>query len=322
MVGAAVASAAAYLTSSAALLVCFFAVRKLDPCAPAQGAGRGGCVVTGGLRPGSGGPRSWPWPGVPSRSPGRSPAAAQVPITVERPGQSPQAAAPAAPGAAGRLPDRGGGGRARSPPGVDRGRHGEAVGEGPASFRAAVTRVAALSRRPGVVGIKIADELGYNDGMDSAAEVRRFLSDTARALHAAAPHKLILVNMVVPQLGCLPGHQLAAPAPWPAPGRRMPATRRSPSRRSTGTCACTRSTCSTSAPACWPTAPTQAGNHRRCGAGRSLAGGTRRGWPSLVQAAGPQGARASGTLSRRPGPGGFGRAPVRRHPARLRRTGG
>ena len=79
--------------------------------------------------------------------------------------------------------------------------------EGSASFQAAVTRVAALARHPGVVGIKIADELGYHDGMDSAAKIRRFLSDTARALHAAAPHKLILVDMVVPQLGCLPGPQ-------------------------------------------------------------------------------------------------------------------
>jgi hypothetical protein len=84
--------------------------------------------------------------------------------------------------------------------------------EGSASFQAAVTRVAALTRQPGVVGIKIADELGYNDGMDSTAKIRRFLSDTARALHAAAPHKLILVDMVVPQLGCLPGPQQAAPA--------------------------------------------------------------------------------------------------------------
>jgi hypothetical protein len=81
--------------------------------------------------------------------------------------------------------------------------------EGEPSFRAAVARVAILARRPGVVGIKIADELGYNDGLDSAAKVRQFLSDSARALHAAAPHKLILVDMVVPQLGCWPGHQFA-----------------------------------------------------------------------------------------------------------------
>jgi hypothetical protein len=85
--------------------------------------------------------------------------------------------------------------------------------EGKASFRAAVARVATLAKQPGVVGIKIADELGYNDGMNSASEIRQFLSETAQALHAAAPHKLILVDMVVPQLGCLPGHEPAvAPA--------------------------------------------------------------------------------------------------------------
>jgi len=82
---------------------------------------------------------------------------------------------------------------------------------GKASFRAAVSRVAALARQPGVVGVKIADELGYNDGTHSAGEIRQFLADTARALHAAAPHKLILVDMVVPELGCLPGHQPAMP---------------------------------------------------------------------------------------------------------------
>jgi hypothetical protein len=79
--------------------------------------------------------------------------------------------------------------------------------EGQPSFRAAIDRVAALADRPGVVGIKVADELGYGDGMDSAAEIRQFLSDTARALHAAAPGKLILVDLVMPELGCLPGHQ-------------------------------------------------------------------------------------------------------------------
>jgi hypothetical protein len=81
--------------------------------------------------------------------------------------------------------------------------------EGPRWFHAAVDRVSALASRPGVVGIKIADELGYNDGMDSPGKIRHFLADTARALHASAPHKLILVDMVLPQLGCIPGHQPA-----------------------------------------------------------------------------------------------------------------
>ena len=81
--------------------------------------------------------------------------------------------------------------------------------EGPAWFRAAVSRVAVLANRPGVVGIKIADELGYNDGMNSVSKISKFLTAATQALHSAAPHKLILVDMVVPQLGCLPGHQAA-----------------------------------------------------------------------------------------------------------------
>ena len=84
--------------------------------------------------------------------------------------------------------------------------------EGPKWFGAAVARVALLANRPGVIGVKIADELGYDDGMGSSSEIRQFLSAAARALHAAAPHKLILVDMVVPQLGCLPGHQPAGSA--------------------------------------------------------------------------------------------------------------
>lgn len=81
--------------------------------------------------------------------------------------------------------------------------------EGPKWFHAAVARVSILASRPGVVGIKIADELGYNDGMDSPGKITQFLIAAAHALHAAAPHRLILVDMVLPQLGCIPGHQPA-----------------------------------------------------------------------------------------------------------------
>jgi hypothetical protein len=84
---------------------------------------------------------------------------------------------------------------------------------GPTWFQAGVHRVAELASLPGVAGIKVADELGYNDGMDSPAMIRQFLSDTARSLHAAAPHAQILVDMVVPELGCLPGHQPAGSGP-------------------------------------------------------------------------------------------------------------
>jgi hypothetical protein len=78
---------------------------------------------------------------------------------------------------------------------------------GPASFQAGIRRVAFLANRPGVAGIKIADELGYEDGLNTPTQIRQFLLATAQALHAAAPRALILVDMVVPALGCLPGHQ-------------------------------------------------------------------------------------------------------------------
>jgi hypothetical protein len=91
--------------------------------------------------------------------------------------------------------------------------------EGPTWFRAAINQVATLANQPGVVGVKIADELGYNDGMNSNSKISQFLSSAAHALHAAAPHKLILVDMVVPQLGCLPAHQ-AAGSPAAACARR------------------------------------------------------------------------------------------------------
>ena len=115
--------------------------------------------------------------------------------------------------------------------------------EGPTWFHAAVRQVAELANQPGVAGIKIADELGYNDGMNSASNISKFLSDAARSLHAAAPGKLILIDMVVPQLGCLPGHRAAARRPPPAPAGSKPHIRSSRCPKSTGTCACTRSTC-------------------------------------------------------------------------------
>ncbi|HEX2773251.1 MAG TPA: hypothetical protein VHN18_12575, partial [Micromonosporaceae bacterium] len=75
------------------------------------------------------------------------------------------------------------------------------------SFREGVLMIAALAARPGVVGIKIADEIGYRDGLTSSAEIRAFLADSAAALRAAAPGKALLIDMVVPELGCLPNFQ-------------------------------------------------------------------------------------------------------------------
>lgn len=81
---------------------------------------------------------------------------------------------------------------------------------GPASFAAGVRRIGELSRQPGVVGVKIADELGYGDGLQNAAQVQAFLDAAHHAVSTAAPGKKILVDLVVPALGCVPDRVPAA----------------------------------------------------------------------------------------------------------------
>lgn len=76
--------------------------------------------------------------------------------------------------------------------------------EGPRSFAAAVRRLGVLSRTPGTAGFKIADEIGYYDGLDSPAQALRFLRDARLALHRVAPGRPVLVDAVVLELGCLP----------------------------------------------------------------------------------------------------------------------
>jgi hypothetical protein len=83
--------------------------------------------------------------------------------------------------------------------------------QGPAAFRTAMDRVAALARLPGVAGVKVADELGYQDGIADPAAGRRFLHDVSSGLKAAAPQTKILIDMVVPELGCLPWHGSQVP---------------------------------------------------------------------------------------------------------------
>ena len=75
---------------------------------------------------------------------------------------------------------------------------------GKEQFDTAVEQIASLAQRPGVVGIKIADELGDRDGLDEAA-IMRFLRDARAALHANAPGKLVLIDIIAYQLGCAPG---------------------------------------------------------------------------------------------------------------------
>lgn len=84
--------------------------------------------------------------------------------------------------------------------------------QGPSALAAAVAQLATLGRRPGVVGVKIADELDYRDGLgDDPAQVQRFLDDAAAAVRRSLPGTRILVDLVVPQLGCAPGVAAVAP---------------------------------------------------------------------------------------------------------------
>ena len=78
--------------------------------------------------------------------------------------------------------------------------------EGRPRFDEGVGRIALLAARPGVAGIKIADELGYDDGFGGdPAKVAAFLHDAAAALRKAAPGKRLLADILVPELGCAPG---------------------------------------------------------------------------------------------------------------------
>ncbi len=79
--------------------------------------------------------------------------------------------------------------------------------QGASSFQAALYQIGALARLPGVKGIKIADEMAYHDGLTSVAQVRAFLSAAKSGLGKYAPGKPLLVDMVLPEMGCLPNHE-------------------------------------------------------------------------------------------------------------------
>jgi hypothetical protein len=76
--------------------------------------------------------------------------------------------------------------------------------EGPASFSQAINRLGELAKVPGVVGFKVSDEIGYGDGLDTMAEAADFLAQTKTQLARVAPGKQVLVDAIVPELGCLP----------------------------------------------------------------------------------------------------------------------
>jgi hypothetical protein len=86
--------------------------------------------------------------------------------------------------------------------------------EGPQAFDEGLTALGRLAAIPGVVGIKYADELGYGDGLDgNPSGIRSFLVAAGRGLARTAPGKRLLIDMVVPALGCAPGLRGAGAGP-------------------------------------------------------------------------------------------------------------
>ncbi|HEY4569264.1 MAG TPA: hypothetical protein VIH10_07355 [Kribbella sp.] len=75
---------------------------------------------------------------------------------------------------------------------------------GPPAFDGAIARLGQLAKVPGTVGFKISDEIGYGDGLTSTAQATDFLRQARSRLAEVAPGKKILVDAVVPELGCLP----------------------------------------------------------------------------------------------------------------------
>jgi hypothetical protein len=76
--------------------------------------------------------------------------------------------------------------------------------DGPAAFDGAIARLGQLASVPGTAGFKISDEIGYGDGLTSPGQATDFLRQARSSLAKVAPGKQILVDAVVPELGCLP----------------------------------------------------------------------------------------------------------------------
>ncbi|MEW1952682.1 hypothetical protein [Terrabacter sp. NPDC080008] len=73
---------------------------------------------------------------------------------------------------------------------------------GDARYRQVVGAALGLARQPGVAGIKVADELGYHDGTTSE-QALALLRQAVHDIHAASPGTKVLIDVVVPELGCL-----------------------------------------------------------------------------------------------------------------------
>jgi hypothetical protein len=90
--------------------------------------------------------------------------------------------------------------------------------DGPDRYRHVLDVVVAFASRPGIAGVKIADERGYGDGLD-AAKALAFLKQTTAALHARLPGRRVLADIVVPEFGCLDWQRGSA-----APSTSAPST--------------------------------------------------------------------------------------------------
>ena len=69
-------------------------------------------------------------------------------------------------------------------------------------YRRVLDSVSSFATSPGVRGVKIADELGYGDGLEPA-QALAFLKQATADLHAKVPGTKVLIDVVVPELGCL-----------------------------------------------------------------------------------------------------------------------
>jgi hypothetical protein len=75
--------------------------------------------------------------------------------------------------------------------------------EGPTAFQEGLDRLGQLATLPGVRGFKVADELGYDDGIETPEQAEAFLRAVRDGLARTAPHAQVLIDVVVPELGCL-----------------------------------------------------------------------------------------------------------------------
>ena len=75
---------------------------------------------------------------------------------------------------------------------------------GPQRFDTAVRRLGDLASQVDIAGFKVADEIGYNDGLTSPAKATAFLRDVRTELSRVAPGRRVLIDAVVLDLGCLP----------------------------------------------------------------------------------------------------------------------